>query len=73
MAGITLTQAQENLDKWMTIAAGLSEALTVKHEGVLHTRDNLDSITKMIDYWEKKVNRLSRGSGISVQRIVICD
>ena len=66
MAGITLTQATAKLALWMTaedkVAAGQSYSIA----GRTLTRANLKEIRETIDYWDRKVQRMTRG-GIRVR------
>lgn len=74
MAGITLTQAQTNLDLWINISTQLDADQTVRHGDRTLTRHDLNEIMSMIDYWSRKCQVLSRGgSGISVQRLIVND
>lgn len=61
MAGITLAQAEAKLQTWLDaedkVAAGQSYSIN----GRSLTRADLGEIRNTIDYWEKKVQRLSRG------------
>lgn len=73
MAGITLAQAQSNLDQWLTAQATVSVEKSVSIEGRTVTYHDLEMITKMVDYWNRMVLRLSRGSGITVHQVVVND
>ncbi|MFK5951775.1 MAG: DUF6148 family protein [Desulfobacterium sp.] len=61
MAGITLSQAEAKLTTWMAAedAVATSQAYSIGARQL--TRANLKEIRETIDYWEQKVNRLSRG------------
>ena len=65
MAGITLAQAEAKLATWLAaedlVAAGQSYSIGTRSL----TRANLKEIRETIDYWEGKVQRLTRG-GIRV-------
>lgn len=67
MAGITLEQAETNLAAWeaasRAVAAGQSYEISDGGMTRQLTRVNAEHIRGMIDYWESKVARLSRGRG----------
>lgn len=73
MAGIDLATAQTHLDLWLGISSSLNSARSVTHNNRTYTRDDLDSINRTIDTWDRRVQRLSRGSAVSVQRVVVND
>ena len=67
MPGITLAQAETNLAKWVAaseaIAAG--QAYEISDGGMTRqlTRVNAEHVDRMINFWEGRVMRLSRGRG----------
>lgn len=67
MAGILLAQAQAHLDEWLAadLAVAGGQAYTIGSRSF--TRANAAEIRKNIDYWEGRVQRLSRGSGMTVR------
>lgn len=68
MAGITLEQAQAQLDAWMAADAAVAGGQSYSIGGRSLTRANAAEITNKIDYWEGKVIKLSRSSaGIRVR------
>lgn len=74
MSGITLEQAETNLAKWLAaseaVAAGQSYEISDGGMTRQLTRVNAEHIRGMIDYWEKKVARLSRGRrGVGTRQI----
>lgn len=71
MAGITLQIAQDKLTTWLAAEEAVSLGQSFAHKGNMLTRANLRDIRDQIDYWQKHVERLTRGSGISVQRIIL--
>lgn len=73
MAGIDLATAQSQLDRWITAQANVSPVRSVTVGDETITYHDLDRIDKMIDFWNRKVMRLSRGSGISVGQVVVND
>ena len=73
MAGITLAQAQQQLDAWLACSIAVAEkgqALTIGSDGVEHTytRANAAWLKDQIDYWQNKVTVLSSPSGASGSR-----
>lgn len=70
MAGLTLAQAQANLEAANTayMAALEAESFSISDGNASRSvsRPDLDRLQKAIDYWEKRVGRLSRG-GIPVR------
>jgi len=66
MAGITLAQAEAKLTLWLTAEEKVVKNQSYNINGVSVTRANLREIRETIDYWDKKVQRLSRG-GIRVR------
>ena len=71
MAGITLQIAQSHLDTWLAAEEAVSLGQSFAHKGNALTRADLAVIGSRIDYWNKHVERLTRGSGIAVQRIIL--
>lgn len=61
MSGITLAQAQAQLDALM--AANVSQTLTVRYGERSVTYRNGTEITDLITYWERRVAELSRVAG----------
>lgn len=73
MAGISLAVAQAQLDQWIEAQATVSPTRSTTVGDTVVTFHDLDQITRQIDYWNRMVMRLSRGSGIAAQRVVIHD
>lgn len=68
MAGITLDQAQAQLDLWLAADAAVASGQSYSIGGRSLTRANAAEITNKIDYWNGWVNKLSRSSsGIRVR------
>lgn len=68
MAGITLAQAEAKLQTWLDAEDAVATGQEYSIGGRRLSRANLDEIRKTIDYWEKKVLRLTRG-GIRVRGV----
>lgn len=66
MAGLDLATAQAHLDEWISadLAVAGGQAYTIGGRSL--TRANVAEIRKNIDYWNKWVQRLTRGGGLSV-------
>lgn len=66
MAGITLDQAQAQLDTWMAALSTIAErgqSYTVNTGGGSRTltRANLREVQEQVTYWDTQCKRLSRG------------
>lgn len=74
MAGITLEQAEAKLTTWMAamdkIAVGQSYSMSSGGSSHTLTRANLAEVQKQVEYWDKQVQRLTRG-GIRVRGVTI--
>ncbi len=66
MAGITLAQAEAKLTDWMAAEDALQVSQSYRlQSGHQVTKADLDMIGRRIEYWNRMVQRLSRG-GIRV-------
>jgi hypothetical protein len=63
MAGITLAQAQAQLDAWLaaSLAVAGNQSYTIGMRTL--TRANAKEIQGLISYWRQQVAALSRGPG----------
>ena len=68
MAGITLTQAQAQLDAFLAAAEACAKNQEYRIAGRVYRRADLTQIQSMIEYWDAKVKSLSR-SGIQVVQV----
>lgn len=71
MAGITLAQAQANLD---AANAALLNAMSVKSYSIAgrsKTNHDIEALQRQVEYWEAKVLSLTRG-GIAVRGVTPC-
>jgi len=68
MAGITLADAEAKLTLWLTAEEKVASGQSYTINGTTMTRANLNEIRETIDYWDRKVQRLTRG-GIRVRGI----
>lgn len=67
MAGITLEQAQAQLDAWMAASIDVAtNGKSVTIAGRTFTAAELDQINRQIEFWDLQVRRLTRGGGITV-------
>ena len=65
MAGITLSQAEAKLTLWLAAEEAVASSQSYTLSGRTLTRANLKEIRETIDYWERKVIRLT-GGGIRI-------
>jgi len=65
MAGITLIQAQEQLDAYLAASIAVSKGQSYSIDGRALTRANAAEIRNCIEFWDRQVQRLTRG-GIKV-------
>jgi hypothetical protein len=74
MAGITLDQAQTQLNNWLAaierISVGQSYSITTGEGSRTLTRADLGDAQKQVEYWDRQVKRLTRG-GIRVRGVTI--
>ena len=61
MAGITLQQAQEQLDLWMAASTAVASSQSYEIGGRKLTRADAATIRDNIEFWETKVQRLASG------------
>lgn len=72
MAGITLAQAQAQLDAWLAASTAVAKSQSYEIDGRKLTRANAGEIRQSIDYWNSQVNVLtSRASGRGRTRTVV--
>lgn len=60
MAGITLAQAQAQLDAWLAASLAVSQGQSYSIAGRTLNRSSAGEISQMIDKWQNMVNDLSR-------------
>jgi hypothetical protein len=72
MAGITLEQAQQQLDTWMAASMKVASGQAYEIEGRKMTRANLAEIQQSITFWDAKVKSLTptRRRGARVRYVV---
>lgn len=73
MAGIDLAIAQSNLEHWLAIDAASGVVKSGSGSGRSATYHDPEQIRRQLDYWNRKVIELSRGSRIAATRVVIHD
>jgi hypothetical protein len=72
MAGITLTQAESQLTQWLACLDAISTSQTYSIAGRSMSRANLSDVHEQIEYWDRKVKRLSAsGKGIPIKGVTI--
>lgn len=59
MSGITLQEAQEQLDQWLAASKAVAANQSYRIGEREFTRVNAEHIRGMIDYWQAKVDQLS--------------
>jgi hypothetical protein len=62
MAGITLAQAQAQLDAWLAANLAVSGNQSYSIAGRSLSRVDASEIRGQIDYWQNKVNALTRST-----------
>lgn len=67
MPAISLATAQAQLQAWLDADAAVATGQSYIMHGRSLTRANASEITQKIQYWEQRVNQLSRGGGIRVR------
>lgn len=60
MAGVTLEQAQAQLQAWLAASLAVAQAQSYEIAGRQLTRANADEIIKQVKHWGAEVERLSR-------------
>ncbi len=68
MAAITLAQAQAKLTEWMAADTAIATAQSYAMGGRTLTRADAAEVRKNIEYWETKVNALSKLAGRNFAR-----
>ena len=66
MAGITLAQAEAKLSSWMDAEDAVATGQSYSIAGRSLSRADLGQIGERIDFWQKKVTKLTRG-GIGIK------
>jgi hypothetical protein len=62
MAGITLTQAEEQLQVWLDASIKVATNQAYSINGRSLTRADAKEIREQINFWEQKISLLSRAS-----------
>ncbi len=71
MAGITLAIAQAHLDTWLAAETAIGLGQSVAHDGRVLTRADLNAVRAQIEYWNNHLQKLTRGPGLKVQRVIL--
>lgn len=66
MAGITLAQAKAKLATWLEAEDAVATGQSYSIDGRTLSRTDADTIDRMVEKWDRRVKRLSRG-GIRVK------
>ncbi len=76
MSGLTLTQAKQQLDSWLkasaAVAQGQSYSISTEGSSRSLSRANANDILAQITFWQRQVQRLSRG-GLRVSQVTLMD
>jgi len=74
MSGITLSEAKEQLAYWLKASRAVSQSqqysIATESGSRSLTRANAGEIQKQIQFWDKRVRRLSQG-GIATQEVFL--
>lgn len=71
MAGITLAQAETQLNLYLDAEAKVLAGQRVRIEGKEITRADLEFVQKGIDLWQGRVTKLARTTtGIAVKQVI---
>lgn len=70
MAGITLAQAEAQLSTWLAANTAVSSGQSYSIGNRSLTRVNSTEILKNIDFWDKKVQQLSRSGGVRFYNVI---
>lgn len=73
MAGITAAIAETNLQLYLDAQATVATGRSFTVGDRVLSMHNLDEIRGMIDFWDRRCRRLSRGSGVAVGRVIVND
>lgn len=68
--GISLDEAQENLELWVEASKQLTTHQSYKLGSRELTLANLEEIESMIDYWERMVDKLQARSNRRAVRVI---
>lgn len=70
MAGLTLAQAQAQLDVWLAASTAVASGQAYSVGGLSLSRVNAKEIRDSINFWEAKVKKLDRG-GLRVRTVEV--
>jgi len=74
MPGLTITQAEQQLDSWLkanlAVSQGQSYTIATESGSRTLTRANAGEILKQIEFWDRQLKRLTRG-GIRVRGAIV--
>lgn len=73
MSAIALSTAQSHLETWLAAELAVADGKSFAVAGRSYSNHDLPQIRESIEFWDRRVTRLSRGSGVSMQRIVVRD
>jgi hypothetical protein len=61
MAGLTLAQAEQHLNEWLTADSAVAKGQAYSLGGRTFTRADAQQIRENIRYWQQMVKQLARG------------
>ncbi len=70
MAGLTLAQAEQHLNEWLTADSGVAKGRAYSLGGRTITRADAREIRENIRYWQQMVKQLARG-GMRTREAVV--
>ncbi len=70
MAGLTLAQAEQHLNEWLTADSAVAKGQAYSLGGRTFTRADAAVIRENIRYWQQMVKRLARG-GVPARGAVV--
>lgn len=71
MAGITLTEASDQLRVWLEASKAVASNQSYKIAGRELTRANAKEILQMLEFWDGKVKALTPGAGRGRARLAV--
>jgi len=70
MAGITLANAEAQLQLWLTASEKVASGQEYRMGDRWLRRSDADHIQSMIEFWDSRAQKLSRASGLRIRKAV---
>lgn len=67
MAGISETEAQEQLDAWLAASKATAKNQSYKIDGRELTRADAKEIRESVDFWNRQVMQIARGNPVTAR------